>query len=367
MYRALSPMAMAAAAVCHRCRTPLAAGARACLATATDDDRGWLCPPCGRPFATGRAGRSAELEAMRRMRAEPTIEPARPAAPPHSTPRPRRPNPAVSPRPASAPTGPRRWGRRLAISLIVVLVSSPLTAAGPAGRVLAVLVGGPAAVLFWVSVVGLLVTALRDSRKSHRQPPPGPRQARPPAVVTAPAAPRRATTGGGRLGVAGGEDNWVKGVRGEHAVGAALDGTGLPVLHDRRLREGSDANIDHLIVAADAVYVVDAKNLAGTLTAAGDQLRIDGRDRAKLLEGARRQSDEVTAALSRLGVPTPVRAVLCLTGAARPAGVQFAGGILLTTPDTVAQVITLPGLLVDDQRARIADLLAWAFPPAVNA
>jgi hypothetical protein len=30
-------------------------------------------------------------------------------------------------------------------------------------------------------------------------------------------------------------------------------------------------------------------------------------------------------------------------------------------------VITLPGLLVDDQRARIADLLAWAFPPAVNA
>jgi Nuclease-related domain len=57
--------------------------------------------------------------------------------------------------------------------------------------------------------------------------------------------------------------------------------TGLPVPHDRRLREGSDANIDHLVVAADAVYVVDAKNLAGSLTTAGDQLRIDGRDRAK--------------------------------------------------------------------------------------
>ena len=166
--------------------------------------------------------------------------------------------------------------------------------------------------------------------------------------------------------VAGAEDNWVKGVRGEHAVGAALNGTGLPVLHDRRLREGSDANIDHLVVAADAVYVVDAKNLAGALTTTGDQLRIDGRDRAKLLDGVRRQADEVAAAVSRLGVTAPVRAVLCLTGTARPAGVQFAGGVLLTTPNTVAQVITLSGLLADDQRARIADLLAWAVPPAVS-
>jgi 2-keto-4-pentenoate hydratase len=138
------------------------------------------------------------------------------------------------------------------------------------------------------------------------------------------------------------------------------------VPHDRRLREGPDANIEHLVVAADAVYVVDANNLAGSLTTAGDQLRIDGRDRAKLLAWVRRQADEVAAALSHLEVPAPVRAVLCLTGAARPAGVQFIDGVLLTTPDTVTQVVTLPGLLVDDQRARIADLLAWAFPPAVS-
>ena len=74
--------------------------------------------------------------------------------------------------------------------------------------------------------------------------------------------------------IAGAEDNWVKGVRGEHAVGAALNGTGLPVLHDRRLREGSDANIDHLLVAADAVYVIDAKNLGGSLAAGSAQLRM---------------------------------------------------------------------------------------------
>ncbi|MGY1728825.1 NERD domain-containing protein [Geodermatophilus sp. SYSU D01062] len=316
-------------------------------------DPSWLCLPCGRPFATGRPGRSAELEAMRRMRAEPVVERGRASPSPwHLDVRP----PVVSPRPA--PAGVRRWGRRLALSLLVVLASSPLTAAGQGGRVLAVLVGGPAAVLFWVSAAGLVVSGLRGVPASRRQPPPSGWPASP---------PRRAAARGGPVRVVGAEDNWVKGVRGEHAVGAALTGTGLPVLHDRRLRAGSDANIDHLVVAADAVYVVDAKNLAGSLTTAGDQLRVDGRDRTALLDGVRRQADEVVAALRRLGVPAPVRAALCLTGAARPAGVQFAGGVLLTTPDTVSQVVTLPGLLADDQRARIADLLAWAFPPAASS
>jgi hypothetical protein len=80
----------------------------------------------------------------------------------------------------------------------------------------------------------------------------------------------------------------------------------------------------------------------------------------------RRQADEVAARLSVLGAPTPVRPVLGLTGTAQPAGVQFADGVLLTNPDTVSQVITMSGLLTHDQRARIADLLAWAFPPAVS-
>jgi hypothetical protein len=268
--------------------------------------------------------------------------------------------------PRGAAIGARRWGRLAVLCLIMVLVASSLTAGGPVGRVLAVLIGFPAAVLFWVSVIALPVAAVRARRKSRRRPASIPRQACPPTAVSAAVAPRHATGGHGYVRVAGAEDNWVKGVRGEHAVGVALNGTGLPVLHDRRLREGSAANIDHLVVAADAVYVVDAKNLAGSFAAAGDKLRIDGRDRDKLLHGIRRQADEVAAAVSPLGVTVPVRPMLCLTGAARPAGMQFAGDVLLTTPDTVAKVLALPGLLADDQRAEIADLLAWAFPPAVG-
>jgi hypothetical protein len=138
------------------------------------------------------------------------------------------------------------------------------------------------------------------------------------------------------------------------------------VPHDRRLREGSDANIEHLVVAADAVYVVDANNLAGSLTTAGDQLRIDGRDRAKRLAWVRRQADEVAAALSHLEVPAPVRP--CCASPVRRGRRGCSSPMVSCSPppDTVTQVVTLPGLLVDAQRDRITDLLAWAFPPAVS-
>ncbi|GAB3318099.1 hypothetical protein GCM10027451_36570 [Geodermatophilus aquaeductus] len=302
------------------------------------------------------------------MRQEPVLDGGRlsdhPTGEPRLT-RPRHPPPAGPRPPVSVGTDSQRWGRRLVLSLVVVLVSSPLSAAGPTGQMLAVLIGGPAAVLFWVSVIGLLVTAARSwvfRRSSSRTPS----QADLRDIVSSDPAPRRPTMAGRRTRVAGAEDSWIKGVRGEHVVGAVLDGTGLPVLHDRRLRKGSRANIDHLVVAADAVYVVDAKNLAGSLTTVGDQLRIGGRDRTALLEGVRRQADEVGAALSRFGITAPVRAVLCLVGTARPPGLGFAGGVLLTTPDTVGQLSTLPGMLAAGDRDRIADLLAWAFPPAVS-
>jgi hypothetical protein len=77
---------MTVPSACHRCRTPLAAGNRAWRMTAEEGNRGWLClacgragvRACGRAFAAGRPGASAELEAMRRMRAEPVLAAARP-------------------------------------------------------------------------------------------------------------------------------------------------------------------------------------------------------------------------------------------------------------------------------------------------
>lgn len=301
------------------------------------------------------------------MRTEPVLVEARPRAalsvvPAYPTPY--VPGPAAGiPAGGQTPSGARRWGRLAGISLLVLLATSPLSAAGPVGQVMAALIGFPAVVLFGVSVVGAPVAAVRATWTSLRPEAFVPRSRYPSPVV---AGPRRPAHRGTHLRVTGAEDNWVKGARGEQAVGAALACTGLPVLHDRRLRQGSRANIDHVVVAADAVYVVDAKNITGSLVATGGTLRINGRDRDSLLQGVRLQARELEAALDRLGVAVPVRPMLCLTGSARPAGMQFVGGVLLTTPFSLASALTLPGPLAGDRRAAIADDLAWAFPPAVS-
>lgn len=129
-----APTVMTADSGCHRCSTPLAAGDRAWQVTAGGDDRGWLCLACARPFITGRPGSSAELEAMRRMRTEPIVQSARPKPSPRIASRPVAPGQARPRALRSAKvTAPnvRRWRRLMALSLLKVFATTPLTAAGP--------------------------------------------------------------------------------------------------------------------------------------------------------------------------------------------------------------------------------------------
>ncbi len=54
---------------------------------------------------------------------------------------------------------------------------------------------------------------------------------------------------------------WASGAKGEVALGARLDkqtSESIAVLHDRRI-PGTKANIDHIVVMAGGVFVVDAK------------------------------------------------------------------------------------------------------------
>src|SRR6476620_1943025 len=62
---------------------------------------------------------------------------------------------------------------------------------------------------------------------------------------------------------------WAAGAEGERRVAAALED--LPdtwvVVHDRLLRPGrSQANLDHIAIGPAGVYLIDAKNRAGTVT-----------------------------------------------------------------------------------------------------
>lgn len=64
---------------------------------------------------------------------------------------------------------------------------------------------------------------------------------------------------------------WGQGAAGEETVGAslrAISSESLRVLNDRRI-PGSRANIDHLVVTAHGVYVIDAKRYVGSAQLGG--------------------------------------------------------------------------------------------------
>ena len=102
----------------------------------------------------------------------------------------------------------------------------------------------------------------------------------------------------------------VEGAAGERRLGDLLDrlaaGGRISVLHDRGL-PGSSANIDHLVVAASGVWVIDAKNYTGRVEVVdrggrrtGARLVVGGRDRTSLVAGARRQCNAVARVLPPL-------------------------------------------------------------------
>lgn len=126
---------------------------------------------------------------------------------------------------------------------------------------------------------------------------------------------------------------WRKGAEGEQAVGRALDALGphTRALHDRRIA-GSRANIDHILVAPTGVWTIDAKNYTGKIERRrrGQELWINGRDRSKLLEQARRQATVVRSTLAEAELGSiPVAPALCFLGVEWP---------LLFTPQTARDV-----------------------------
>jgi hypothetical protein len=143
-------------------------------------------------------------------------------------------------------------------------------------------------------------------------------------------------------------DNFAKGADGERRVGAILDSlteSGAVVLHDRRV-PNTRGNIDHLVIAASGVWIVDAKNWKGRVERRWvgrppeRQLYVDGHNRMVAVENLAWQIEAVRAALTPIGfADTPVTGVLCFTGAtwglfARP--LRFSGA-----------VVTWPSKLVD--------------------
>ncbi|MBV9472028.1 MAG: NERD domain-containing protein [Solirubrobacterales bacterium] len=107
---------------------------------------------------------------------------------------------------------------------------------------------------------------------------------------------------------------WKQGGEGEVRTASRLEkhvaGTGVRLLHDRRIPGHGKANIDHVAIGSGGVTVIDTKTHRGTV--AIDRvgglfaprrtvLLINGRDRTSLIDGVEAQVGYVRAALSCAG------------------------------------------------------------------
>lgn len=168
---------------------------------------------------------------------------------------------------------------------------------------------------------------------------------------------------------------WGQGAAGEETVGAslrAISSESLRVLNDRRI-PGSRANIDHLVVTAHGVYVIDAKRYVGkrpTRRVDGglfnprrEVLLVDGRDRTQLVEGFGSRCGW-SRRCWRASRTSPCGGVLCFVEADWPliGGSLTVEGVQVTYPRRLRAILGEAGNLGSDRIADLQLALHQAFP-----
>lgn len=167
---------------------------------------------------------------------------------------------------------------------------------------------------------------------------------------------------------------WSSGARGEAALGARLDkhaSETIAVMHDRRI-PGTKANIDHIVVTAGGVLVVDAKRYVdkrpalrvegGILRPRVEKLMVGGRDRTNLVDSILGQVKRVRVALGDGSFD--VSGVLCFIDADWPLIGSFFStrGVRVVSPRRLSKILDEESGAVDVRKVR--DRIAAAFPVA---
>ena len=172
---------------------------------------------------------------------------------------------------------------------------------------------------------------------------------------------------------------WATGAQGEERLGRQLDslvGAGVHVLHDRRIPP-TKANIDHIVVCASGVFVIDAKKYRGQrpslrieggwIRARTETLIVGSRNGTNLVDGVHKQVTIVRAALEANGLSAiKVGGMLCFVEADWPLiGGDFTiAGLNVLWPKKVASHIVKPGAVDVHTAERVYQSLATSFPPA---
>jgi hypothetical protein len=169
---------------------------------------------------------------------------------------------------------------------------------------------------------------------------------------------------------------WAKGAVGERKLGAGLDQlatAGVIALHDR-LVPGTKANIDHLAVTPNGVWVIDAKRYKGQVArrdvgrwfSTDLRLYVGRRDCTKLVSAMAKQVAAVRMALGVEWADVPVRPALGFVDAewgffAKPFELD---GVLVAGPKAIREILARPGPYTPEGIALIADQLEAGLKPA---
>ena len=189
-------------------------------------------------------------------------------------------------------------------------------------------------------------------------------------------AERQARAGRNRRSVA----NWAKGADGERRLSRYLRNAadrGDFKLLDDRLIPGTKANIDHIAVAASAIYVIDAKNYRGKveLKTTGiarwrtEKLIVAGRDQTHLVDNMVRQVGVVRQALEDppSAPAVPVCAVVCFVASDWDLFFNSftVNGVRVMSLRPLRRLLRHAGPITISQRADLDRLLAMRLLPAV--
>ncbi len=168
---------------------------------------------------------------------------------------------------------------------------------------------------------------------------------------------------------------WKKGAEGEKRLSDLLHrqlGEGAVVLDDLSV-PGTKANVDHIVVAASGVWIVDAKNYkgkvemrsGGTWRKRSVLLFVNGRDRSKLIDMMGWQVDAVSKALDAVGVDSiPIRPALCFINSDFPlfGGTGLIRDVWVGHGRGLVREIRKDHALAGDQVQLIAAALAQQLP-----
>jgi hypothetical protein len=131
--------------------------------------------------------------------------------------------------------------------------------------------------------------------------------------------------------------------------------------------------IDHLVVAASGVWVVDAKShygpldvrrSGGGLTPRVERLFINNRDRTSLVDNLRQQVATVQRILVDAGYTTEVRGALCFIGTTVPWFSEEIAGIALVDEPGLLGMAEATGHVTAEERRALAAFLDETFRPA---